>query len=212
MPRNMESTMNMLSILAKSFADSSFARLFTEMNAVTILLFVLGIIFCAIEMCMPGFGFFGISGTIMIVAGIIVRIACGGDAMMLLYMILIALVLFFLMFFVISRAITKGRLGKSVFFHVDAAVSEEQTEGTKNFADLVGKVGTVQTALHPVGRASFDGVVVDVVARDGFIEQGATVVCVETEGQRVTVIEQTDANVGEQTDSKTDEQTETDAK
>lgn len=181
--------MNVLSILAGSFADSSFARLFTEMNAITIILFVLGIIFCAVEMCVPGFGVFGIMGTLMIIAGIIVRVVCGGDLMMLLYMVIIALILFVLMFFVFSKLITKSRLSKTPFFSVDPAVSEGKTEGTKDFSALVGTVGIAQTALHPVGKAILDNQTVDVVARDGFVQQGAEVECVEVEGTRVVVVE-----------------------
>lgn len=181
--------MNVLSILAESFADSSFARLFTEMNAVTIVLFVLGIIFCAVEMCIPGFGVFGITGTLMIIAGIVVRIVCGGDLMMLLYMIVIALVLYVLMFFVFSKLITKSRLSKTPFFSVDPAVSEGKTEGTKDFSSLVGTVGVTQTTLRPVGKAILDNRTVDVVARDGFIPQGVEVECIEVEGTRVVVVE-----------------------
>jgi len=181
--------MNVLSILAEGFADTSFARLFTEMNAITIILFVLGIIFCAVEMCVPGFGVFGIVGTLMIIAGIIVRIVCGGDLMMLLYMIIIALVLFVLMFFVFSKLITKSRLAKTPFFSVDPAVSEGKTEGTKDFSALVGAVGVAQTTLRPVGKAMFDNQTVDVVARDGFVQQGAEVECIEVEGTRVVVVE-----------------------
>lgn len=181
--------MNVLTILAESFADSSFARLFTEMNAATIVLFVLGIIFCAVEMCVPGFGVFGILGTVMIVAGIIVRIVCGGDLMMLLYMIIIALILFCLFFFVFSKLITKSRLAKTPFFSVDPTVSEDKTEGTRDFSEFLGAVGDAQTVLHPVGKARLNNQIIDVVARDGFIPEGAQIVCVQVEGQRVVVVE-----------------------
>lgn len=179
----------MLNILLESFADSSFARLFTEMNAWTIVLFVLGIIFCAIEMCVPGFGVFGGTGIAMIVAGIIVRMVCGGDLYMLLYMVLIALVLLVLMLVVFSRMIQKGRLGKTAIFNVGTAVPEDKTEGTRDFSHLVGQTGVVVTALRPVGKAKFDGEVVDVVARDGFVAEGASVEVVVTEGAKVVVIE-----------------------
>lgn len=187
--------MNVLTaLLLEGFADSSFARLFTEMNAITIVLFVLGLIFCAIEMFVPGFGFFGISGTVMIVAGIIVRMISGGDVYMLLYMILIALVLFILMFWLLSRLITKSRLSKTALFHVESAVPEGATEGTRNFHDLVGQVGVAKTHLRPVGKAMFDGDTVDVVARDGFIAEGTLVVVLFAEGQRVVVVESKENN------------------
>lgn len=182
--------MNVLTaLLLEGFADSSFARLFTEMNALTIILFVLGLIFCAIEMFIPGFGFFGISGTVMIVAGIVVRMISDGDVYMLLYMILIALVLFILMFWLLSRLITKSRLSKTALFNVQSAVPEGATEGTRNYTSLVGQVGVAQTPLRPVGKAMFDGETVDVVARDGFIAGGTFVVVLSVEGQRVVVIE-----------------------
>ena len=180
--------MNVLTILAEGFADSSFARLFTEMQVLPMVLFIVGFIFCAIEVFVPGFGFFGISGTIMVVAGIVSRLLQDGDAMMLLYMITISLLFFFLLFFVFSRLVTKGKLSKTALFNVGTAVSEEKTEGTKDFTYLLQKEGVALTVLRPVGKANFGGEVVDVVARDGFINEGEKVVCIQVEGQRIVVI------------------------
>ena len=182
--------MNVFTLLLNaSSAGDSFVRLFTEMNAWTIVAFVLGIIFCAIEMCVPGFGFFGISGTILIVAGIVLRMIFGGDLLMLLYMVLIALVLFTLTFWLFSRLITKSRLSKTALFHVDSAVPTGVTEGTRDYSHLLGQVGVAVTGLHPIGRAEFNGGTVDVVARDGYIAQDAQVLVTHVEGQRVEVIE-----------------------
>ena len=181
--------MSTLMTLLASADESSFVRLFTEMNAWAIGLFVLGIIFCAIEMFVPGFGFFGICGTALIVAGIVVRMVCGGDLLMLLYMVLIALVLFILAFWVFSRIITKGRLSKTALFHVDAAVPTGNTEGTKDYAYLVGKCGVAATPLRPVGRAKFENETIDVIARDGFVAENARLTVLAVEGSRVIVIE-----------------------
>lgn len=181
--------MNILSTLLFDAAGDSFVKLFTEMNAWTIVLFVLGIIFCAIEACVPGFGFFGITGTIMIVAGIIVRMIFGGDLYMLLYMILIALVLFGILFFVASLLIRKGKLGKTAIFNVGTAVPEDKTEGTRDYSGLLGKSGVVTTLLRPTGKAEIEGEIVDVVARDGYIDAGTNVTVIGVEGQRVIVAE-----------------------
>ena len=181
--------MNILTMLLETTAGDSFVRLFTEMNAWTIAVFVLGIIFCAIEMFVPGFGFFGISGTVLVVAGIVLRMIFGGDLLMLLYMVLIALVLFILMFWVFSRLITKSRLKKSALFSVDSAVPTGVTEGTLDFSNLIGEVGVAVTTLHPIGRANFSGGTFDVVARDGYIAKDANVLVTYVEGQRVVVIE-----------------------
>ena len=180
--------MNIFTTLLATAGDS-FVRLFTEMNAWTIAVFALGIIFCAIEMFVPGFGFFGISGTVLIVAGIVMRMIFGGDWLMLLYMVLIALALFILMFWVFSRIITKSRLAKTPLFHVDSAVPTGVTEGTRDYSFLVGEVGVTETILHPIGRVSFNSGTVDVVANDGYIQKGAKVRVIHVEGQRIVVIE-----------------------
>ena len=181
--------MNILTMMLAGSAGESFVRLFTEMNAWTIAAFVLGIIFCAIEMIVPGFGFFGISGTVLVVLGIVLRMIFGGNLMMLLYMVLIALVLFVLMFWLLSRVITKSRLAKTALFHVDSAVPTGVTEGTRDFTYLLGKAGDAETVLHPIGRVTFDNETVDAVARDGYISKGTRVVVTQVEGQRVVVIE-----------------------
>ena len=183
--------MNILTaLLFESFADSSFARLFTEMNGWAMALFILGIIFCAIEMCTPGMGFFGISGIVLVVAGIVVRMVCGGDWYMLLYMILFALVLFVVMFAVASLLIRKSKLGKTAIFNVGTAVPEDKTEGTRDYTDLIDKTGVTTTILRPSGKVEFDGTMVDVVARDGFVEAGVTVRVVAVGGSRVVVVEE----------------------
>lgn len=181
--------MNVLTMLLTTEAEDSFVRLFTEMNAWTIAAFALGIILCAVETCVPGFGVFGISGTVLIVVGIVLRMIFGGDLLMLLYMVLIALALFILMFWLFSRLITKSRLSKTALFHVDSAVPVGVTEGTQDFSYLMGQIGTAETQLHPIGRATFNGAVVDVVARDGYVPQGAKITVTHVEGQRVVVIE-----------------------
>lgn len=182
--------MNILStLLLDSAAGDSFVRLFTEMNAWAIVLFVLGIIFCAIETFTPRFGFFGIAGIIMIVAGIVVRMICGGDLYMLLYMVLIALVLFCVFFFVASVLIRKSKLGKTAIFNVGTAVPEDKTEGTRDYSGLIGKTGVVISVLRPAGKIKIDGEIVDVVARDGYVEVGANVTVLSVEGSKVIVAE-----------------------
>ena len=181
--------MNLLMLLANSFADSSFAKLFMDMNPWCIGLFVLGIIFLIIEVFIPGFGFFGISGTVMIVIGMIIRLANGGDGWMLLYMVLIFLAILIVLFVIASKVIKKGTNVKTSIFHSGIAVSEDKSEGTKDYSAFLNKVATTQTVLRPIGKAMCDGVVLDVVARDGFIEKGKQVQVIAIEGQKIEVIE-----------------------
>lgn len=177
-------------LLADSFADTSFARLFTEMNPIVIALFIVGVLLCSIELLLPGFGFFGISGISLISVAIVVRMVMGGDALMLLYMLVLAAALCGLLFLLLGRFIRSRQKNPNSLFFVKSAVSEGITEGTKDFSCLLGKTGVTRTVLRPIGKAEIDGEVVDVVCRDGFVEEGKTVVVVAVEGQTVTVVKQ----------------------
>lgn len=178
----------LLTLLTNAFADTSFARLFSEMSPWVIALFIVGIVFCMIELLIPGFGFFGISGLSMIVIAIVLRMIMGGDALMLLYMLLLAAVLFALLFWLLGSFIRKRQADPKSLFYVKPAVSETITAGTRDYTDLVGKKGVATTILRPIGRAEIDGKPIDVVSRDGFMDAGTAVVVVSVEGQTVTVV------------------------
>ncbi len=178
----------LLSLLSDAFADSSFAKLFTEMNPWVIAMFVVGILFCAIEVAMPGFGFFGIGGISLVAIAIVIRMLMGGDALMLLYMVVLATLLFGLLFWLLGGIIRKRQKNTKSMFYVQPAVSDGITQGTKDYTMLLGKIGTTQTILRPIGKAVFDGQPVDVVARDGYVDSGTEIKVVAVEGQIVTVV------------------------
>lgn len=177
-----------LNMLAEGFSDSSFARLFSEMNPFVIAMFIIGIVFCVIELLIPGFGFFGISGIVLVCAAIVVRMVMGGDALMLLYMLLLSAVLFGLLFLLMGKFIRSRQKNENSMFSVKSAVPDGLTEGTADYTSLVDRTGIATTILRPVGRAEFDGKPVDVVARDGFVDKGETVKVVAVEGSTVTVV------------------------
>ena len=52
--------------------------LFTEMNLVPAILLIIGLIFCIVEIFIPGFGVFGITGSILLVGGVVAKMLYGG--------------------------------------------------------------------------------------------------------------------------------------
>ena len=112
----------------------------------------------------------------------------GGDALMLLYMLLLSAVLFGLLFLLMGKFIRSRQKNENSMFSVKSAVPDGLTEGTADYTSLVDRTGIATTILRPVGRAEFDGKPVDVVARDGFVDKGATVKVVAVEGSTVTVV------------------------
>lgn len=177
-------------LLEGSFADSSLVRLFTEMNPWAIALFILGALFLVVELMLPGFGFFGISGLIMLFVAIVIRMVTGGDLLMLVYMLIICAVLVCGTFLLLSKLIRKRQQNPNSLFSVQSAVPQDKTQGTQDFDYLIGMQGTTATVLRPIGKATFGTECVDVTARDGFIEIGKSVTVVSVEGQRVVVVEQ----------------------
>ena len=63
--------------------------LFTEMNVVPAILLTLGLILCIIEMFVPGFGAFGISGIVCLVGGIVAKMLYGGTVTQMFALIVI---------------------------------------------------------------------------------------------------------------------------
>ncbi|MEG2014587.1 MAG: NfeD family protein [Clostridia bacterium] len=166
----------------------SFIKLFTEMPVVAYVLFGVGAVLCIIEIFIPGFGVFGGVGITLVLVGIIMRMLSGGDAWMLLYMILICAALFCLGFFVLSKVATKGRLSKSGIFSVPDSLPTGHTEGTKDFSFLLGQVGVSQTTLRPIGVGKFQDTIVDVVCKGEMIVAGEQIKVIYVEGQRIEVV------------------------
>lgn len=66
-------------------------------------------------------------------------------------------------------------------------LSRQQSSGAPRDAGLVGETGVALTALRPSGTARISGKRVDVTAVGEFLEQGAAITVVATDGLRVAV-------------------------
>ncbi len=167
----------------------SFILLFSQMQPLVYILFILGIVLCVIELFIPGFGLFGITGIILTILGIIIRMINGGDVFMLLYMVVIASAIIGGMFLIISTSARKGALSRSKIFDVGTSVPTGKTEGTKDFSFLIGSVGVSKTLLRPIGEGKFCDQIFDVMAKNATIEAGKNIKVVYVEGQKILVEE-----------------------
>lgn len=134
--------------------------LFQEMNVASAICFFVGLIFIIVEVFTPGFGFFGISGIILSIIGIVLRATQGGNgnpviqALLLLLILLIACVIAFVFMAVSSK---KGWLSKTPFVMKESAVSTGVSEGTADYSRLLDKTGKTLCALRPSGIVEIDG-------------------------------------------------------
>lgn len=171
---------------------SDFLLLFAEMNAISAICLILGLVFVVAEIFQPGFGFFGITGLVLLIIGIVVRVVNYGTANpMNLFFILVLIILIVLViaFLIMLRSARKGLLAKSPIIEQSTAVPTGITEGTRDFSNLVGMIGVAKTALRPGGIVVINDVQYDVVSAGFFLDAGTTVKVEMVEGVKIVVRE-----------------------
>lgn len=166
--------------------------LFSEMGVASAICLVLGLIFIIIEIFNPGFGFFGISGIILLIAGMALRVSDGGKGnplAQLLLMILISVIVIIIAFSIMTYSAKKGYLSRTPIVMKDSALPTGITSGTEDYSFLIGKEGLTATSLRPSGIVTIDGKRYDVVALGTFIDINTTVEVIQVEGVRIVVNE-----------------------
>lgn len=133
-------------------------------------LLLVGLTFLVIEGCIPGFGFFGIMGFLLITASAVYSmlflpygqyVALGE----ILVIVGLALVTF--------KILKKNKEKLPVILHESLAEDNDKPDYVK----YIGKVGKVKTALKPFGNIEVDGEFVEAYSENGFIPAGAEVEC-----------------------------------
>lgn len=162
---------------------TQFGLLFANMQWFVIVCFLVGLAFLAVEIFVPGFGFFGISGIVLLVASVVLRAVFHAEndqpvlqafQFVLIDAIIIGLGLGFLVL-----AQKKGWLKKTSIFHTGTAVDEKRSDGTVDYGFLKGQEGVAATILRPSGKIEIDGAVYDAESEGFVIEKGEKIVVTE---------------------------------
>ena len=169
---------------------NEFVRLFTGMGVAAGVCIVLGLVLVIIEIFQPGFGVFGGLGTLLIIAGIVIRMLQGGSLLMLFIMIFIVVIILLGAFTIMVRSMKYGWLSRTDFIQTGTAVGTDRSEATKDFSQLLDLSGKTTTPLRPSGKAVINGTEYDVVAQGAFISSEREIKVVEIEGVRIVVREQ----------------------
>ena len=142
-----------------------------------------GVILLIVEAFMPGFGVPGISGIILLLAGVAMTWYDYG-AMVGLGTTVAVLALVGVAISVSLKSASSGRLSKS-----DLILNDTETPPSEN-ADmqlLVGKEGVVKNTLRPVGTAEFDCGKLHVTSDGEYVSEGQKVRIVRVEGTQIFV-------------------------
>lgn len=159
--------------------------LFTNIDFISAIFFILGIVLVIIEMFNPGFGAPGIMGTILLILGIV---SVARNLYDVLVLVIILLVILGIALTCALYSATKGRLSKTLVL-TDSLNKAEGFEGTEDLKFFLDKEGKTVTVLRPAGTADFDGVKLDVVSESEFIQKDTQVKVIKVEGRRIVVRE-----------------------
>ena len=146
-----------------------------------IITLVLGIGLIVLEICLPGFGVPGISGTILTTFSLLVMINYIGWGTLLVAVGILLLLGCVLL--IVSRSAKKGK-GRFVL-HSSFNQKQEQAEERV----MPEMHGVALTDLHPSGIASFGEKKTDVVTQGEFISKQARIKVIEADGNRIVVKE-----------------------
>ncbi len=165
---------------------------FSDIGIIPAILLILGTIFIIVEIFQPGFGFFGICGIILVLAGMAVRLFMSkrGSLIVQFFVMLICVsVVVCVALLIMLRSLKKGKLSRTGLVQTTLAVSKGITGGTEDFSQLLGKVGVSTSVLRPSGNAVIDGKLYSVVSQSALIEKGKDIEVIAVEGVKITVKE-----------------------
>ncbi len=137
------------------------------MNAISIFLFVLGIILIFLETFLPG-GIAGALGVVSIVSSFFMSLKLMQVSIVIVLIEFVLIIL--LIYFFIKYLKKKQLLSKIILF--DKLSSKKEISNLNN---LIGREGITKTTLRPSGTVDFNGILLEVVSEDGYINNNVKV-------------------------------------
>ncbi len=152
---------------------------FINLGALSIILFIVGIVLLILEMLRPGFGAFGITGIVILLIDIVIsaRSLIGGLILGAAISIVVTA-----MFIIVLVCFSKGKFPKIL-------TNDSEPEQIEQLVPAVGSIGFTVTPLRPAGCAVFDGIRYNVVSNGVFVPEGDRVRVAVTEGNRIVVVQ-----------------------
>ena len=144
-----------------------------------IIIALLGLLLLFVEILMPGFGLFGILGTISLLGTLVAAFKLFGFTAFLIMLIAVVIIFFGMIIF----AKKSGLYNKVVLKDRQEAKGFDETP----LQGLLGKTGVTHTELKPFGMAEIDGKLVDVCSTGDFIDRDVKIQVIQITGKTVTV-------------------------
>ncbi|MDP6796240.1 MAG: NfeD family protein [Candidatus Krumholzibacteria bacterium] len=158
---------------------------------VEIFLFVAGVILLILEVfVIPGFGIAGISGAVLLLAGVLLsRMAPHGgsdDFTSALAVLLFSMIGTGVLFFGLLKYLPEARWMGSIVLETTQK-SEEGFSAEQHDPELLGQQGVCLTDLRPSGTIRVEGQRLDAITDGEYYEQGTSIHIVEVQANRIVV-------------------------
>lgn len=154
-------------------------------SSFVLLLFLLGMIFLILEAMAPGFGIFGIGGIVSIVLSIIM--ASNSVLQAFIYIVLAFIVTIVTVIFAL-RKLPRRKISKTLFLNTELNKQEGFISSKEN-DEYINKEGISASDLRPSGKIEIDGVILDAISQNTFIEKGKLIKVIKVEGSKIIVKE-----------------------
>lgn len=163
-----------------------------------ILLFFVGVVLLAIELfVIPGFGFFGIAGIVLIFLSLALAMV-GNDGFNFTLPDVTAIIhaLIIVSFSSLIGLIGSYYLSKKLFstnsmLNLSLASTQQRSEGfgidIKGYKEVIGEHGIAHTDLRPSGKVKIENNYFDAVSLSGFVEKGSQVKVLGYENSQLMV-------------------------
>lgn len=148
-----------------------------------IVFMAIGFVLAVVEMLIPGFGAPGITGGIMMIAGVIMKAQTVAEGLLLATILVVALALALTLIVVFFKS-KKIKYPLGLDSKVDV---KDSFLGTDDMNYLVGKKGVATTSLRPAGKINVDGVELNVRSESFFIDKGTEVEIIRIQNGSVIV-------------------------
>lgn len=165
----------------------SVASLFEGYGALAMLIFALGVIFCIVEIFIPGFGIFGIMGSVLIATGVIVRFLLDFDVQHLILMMGFVIVVVFGAAVIMISSAKHGMLGRSPLIENRTSIPVGTNYDNKEYLKILGKVAFADTKFTPAGKFSLNNQTYEAISYGEFIEKGTKIQVVEVAGNTIYI-------------------------
>ena len=162
-------------------------------NWTELVIFFLGILLLLLEIfVIPGFGITGISGIILILAGIFLSLvkhplsAPKAQLAQAFYTLSFAIIITFIGIILSWKFLPRTGLWRRIILS-SAETKKEGFQSTTSLESYLGKTGRSLSALRPTGRAIIEEKTLDVITEGEFIDKDKAIKVIKVEGNKIIV-------------------------